>query len=60
MKFLTLEDGQLGALVGETVIDLPMAAAALAETLPAVTLERLVEAGDTAAAQAAPTTASSA
>ncbi len=35
MKFLTLEDGQLGALVGETVVDLVSAAATLSVDIQA-------------------------
>ena len=46
MKFLTLEGGQLGALIDTTVIDIPAAAGALSETCPAGTLQVLVEAGD--------------
>jgi 2-keto-4-pentenoate hydratase/2-oxohepta-3-ene-1,7-dioic acid hydratase in catechol pathway len=49
MKFLTLESGQLGALLDETVIDIPQAAAALAMDAPAVTLAGLVDAGEGAA-----------
>lgn len=52
MKFLTLEDGQLGALVDTTVVDLPAAASALNIDLPATTLTALVEAGDEGAAAA--------
>lgn len=52
MKFLTLENDQLGALVHDTVVDLPAAAQALAVTLPVTTLEQLIEAGDEAAVQA--------
>ena len=52
MKFLTLENGQLGALVDDIVVDLPAAAAALSESLPAGTLGALVEAGDEAARSA--------
>ena len=52
MKFLTLENDQLGALVDDTVVDLPAAAQALAVTLPVTTLEELIEAGDEAAVQA--------
>ncbi len=52
MKFLTLENGQLGALVNDTVVDLPAAAATLPATMPADTLERLIEAGDEAATRA--------
>jgi 2-keto-4-pentenoate hydratase/2-oxohepta-3-ene-1,7-dioic acid hydratase in catechol pathway len=51
MKFLTLEQDQLGALIDGTVIDIPAAAAALSADCPAATLEGLVEAGDTAAGQ---------
>jgi 2-keto-4-pentenoate hydratase/2-oxohepta-3-ene-1,7-dioic acid hydratase in catechol pathway len=49
MKFLTLENNQLGVLIGETVVDMPAAAAALPATLPAGTLGRLIEMGDDAA-----------
>lgn len=52
MKFLTLEHGQLGALVDNTVIDLPAAARLLDTSLPANDLAALVEAGDVAAQQA--------
>lgn len=52
MKFLTLEAGQLGVLVDNLVVDLPKAAAALMEPLPADTLESLVVAGDDAAGRA--------
>jgi 2-keto-4-pentenoate hydratase/2-oxohepta-3-ene-1,7-dioic acid hydratase in catechol pathway len=52
MKFLTLEDGQLGALVNDTVVDLPAAAAALREVLPAGALAALIDAGDEAASRA--------
>jgi 2-keto-4-pentenoate hydratase/2-oxohepta-3-ene-1,7-dioic acid hydratase in catechol pathway len=52
MKFLTLENDQLGALVDDTVVDLPAAAQALAVMLPETTLEQLIEAGDEAAGQA--------
>ena len=52
MKFLTLENDQLGALVHDTVVDLPAAAQALAMLLPVTTLEQLIEAGDEAAVQA--------
>jgi 2-keto-4-pentenoate hydratase/2-oxohepta-3-ene-1,7-dioic acid hydratase in catechol pathway len=48
MKFLTLENGQLGALVGETVVDIVSAAAALSADLQADTFESLVLAGDQA------------
>jgi len=49
MKFLTLESGQLGALVDDVVVDIPAAATALASALPAGTLDVLVAAGDTVA-----------
>ena len=49
MKFLTLENGQLGALVDDTVVDLPAAASLLAVELPATFLDVLVAAGDAAA-----------
>ncbi|MDH5469855.1 MAG: fumarylacetoacetate hydrolase family protein [Gammaproteobacteria bacterium] len=52
MKFLTLENGQLGALVDGTVVDLPAAARASGEGLVAGTLAALLEAGDDAAALA--------
>jgi len=52
MKFLTLEGGQLGALIDATVIDIPAAARALSATCPAATLQALVEAGDGAAERA--------
>jgi 2-keto-4-pentenoate hydratase/2-oxohepta-3-ene-1,7-dioic acid hydratase in catechol pathway len=52
MKFLTLEGGQLGALIEQTVIDIAAAAKVLSATQPAATLEELVMAGDTAAQQA--------
>jgi 2-keto-4-pentenoate hydratase/2-oxohepta-3-ene-1,7-dioic acid hydratase in catechol pathway len=46
MKFLTLEAGQLGVLLDDTVIDIPAAAATLqAGTVPG-TLAELVAAGD--------------
>ncbi|HYQ71648.1 MAG TPA: fumarylacetoacetate hydrolase family protein [Gammaproteobacteria bacterium] len=48
MKFLTLEDGQLGVLLDADVIDVSAAAAALSEAAPATTLPALIEAGDTA------------
>jgi 2-keto-4-pentenoate hydratase/2-oxohepta-3-ene-1,7-dioic acid hydratase in catechol pathway len=49
MKFLTLEHGQLGALVDGTVVDLPAAARESGDGLVAATLAALVEAGDGAA-----------
>ena len=45
MKFLTLESGQLGALIDNTVVDIPAAAESLSATCPAKTLQMLVEAG---------------
>jgi len=52
MKFLTLEKGQLGALIDATVVDIPAAAKALPEACPADTLTALIETGDAAAQQA--------
>ncbi len=49
MKFLTLEGGQLGALIDDSVVDIPAAAHALSAICPAETLQALVEAGDGAA-----------
>jgi 2-keto-4-pentenoate hydratase/2-oxohepta-3-ene-1,7-dioic acid hydratase in catechol pathway len=49
MKFLTLENGQLGALLDETVIDIPAAAQLLGMHPSATTLAGLIEAGDEAA-----------
>ncbi len=49
MKFLTLEQGQLGALVGDTVIDIPEAAQALSVQAPVTQLSILAGAGDEAA-----------
>jgi 2-keto-4-pentenoate hydratase/2-oxohepta-3-ene-1,7-dioic acid hydratase in catechol pathway len=49
MKFLTLENGQLGALLDEIVIDIPQAALLLVVDAPATTLTELVDAGDAAA-----------
>jgi len=49
MKFLTLENGQLGALIGEIVVDVVAAAEFLSVAAPAITLEALVIAGDSAA-----------
>ncbi len=43
MKFLTLENGQLGALVDGTVVDLPAAARESGDKLGAATLAALVE-----------------
>jgi len=52
MKFLTLENGQLGALLGDTVVDLVTAASELSIELSGGTLAALVDAGDAAAAAA--------
>jgi 2-keto-4-pentenoate hydratase/2-oxohepta-3-ene-1,7-dioic acid hydratase in catechol pathway len=49
MKFLTLEDGQLGVLLDATVVDVGAAAAALSTVPPATTLQALIDAGDEAA-----------
>jgi 2-keto-4-pentenoate hydratase/2-oxohepta-3-ene-1,7-dioic acid hydratase in catechol pathway len=46
MKFLTLEQGQLGALVGEVVVDLPEASNALGMALRPSSLAELLELGD--------------
>ena len=46
MKFLTLEEGQLGALVDGAVVDIVAAAEFLSVTAPAATLEALIIAGD--------------
>jgi 2-keto-4-pentenoate hydratase/2-oxohepta-3-ene-1,7-dioic acid hydratase in catechol pathway len=51
MKFLTLEDGQLGALLDETVVDVVAAARDLSAELRVNTLESLVQAGDSTAAE---------
>ncbi len=50
MKFLTLENGQLGALLDEVVVDIVEAGRVLAAQPAADTLEALVHAGDEAAA----------
>ena len=42
MKFLTLEGGQLGALIDTTVIVIPAAAGALSAICPATKLQALV------------------
>lgn len=52
MKFLTLEDGQLGALVDGRAVDLVRAAAELGGGLPGNSLLDLVAAGDQAAREA--------
>ena len=49
MKFLTLESGQLGALVDNVVVDIVAAAGVLSLQAAAGTLEGLVQAGDEAA-----------
>ena len=45
MKFLTLEDGQLGALIDDTVVDIVVAGKALSVQPGADTLEALIAAG---------------
>lgn len=52
MKFLTLERGQLGSLVDETVVDLAEAGRLLGKSLETPTLLELVEAGGDAAQKA--------
>jgi hypothetical protein len=49
MKFLTLENGRLGALIDDTVVDIGAAGKALSVPPVADTLEALVHAGDEAA-----------
>jgi len=49
MKFLTLEQGQLGALLGDTVVDITIAARELSSSDAIATLHELVLAGDAAA-----------
>lgn len=51
MKFLTLEDGQLGALLAQGVVAISEAAATLRQAPPATTLAELVELDDAAAAR---------
>jgi 2-keto-4-pentenoate hydratase/2-oxohepta-3-ene-1,7-dioic acid hydratase in catechol pathway len=51
MKFLTLEDGQLGALLDGTVVDVVAAACELSMEPGVNTLEALVHAGDEVAAE---------
>jgi 2-keto-4-pentenoate hydratase/2-oxohepta-3-ene-1,7-dioic acid hydratase in catechol pathway len=46
MKFLTLEQGQLGVLLDDDVFDLTVAAQVLSEKLPVSTIQALVAAGD--------------
>ena len=50
MKFLTLENGQLGALLGDTVVDIAAAGRALSVQPQVDTLEALVAAGEEPAA----------
>jgi len=52
MKFLTLENGQLGALLDDRVVDVVAAARELQTGPDVSTLEALVNAGDGAAAEA--------
>jgi 2-keto-4-pentenoate hydratase/2-oxohepta-3-ene-1,7-dioic acid hydratase in catechol pathway len=51
MKFLTLEAGQLGALIGDTVVDIAEAERALSSVVEIATVQALVAAGDTVAAE---------
>ena len=51
MKFLTLEDGQLGALLDGTVVDVVAASRDLSSELGVNSLEALVHAGDEVAAE---------
>jgi 2-keto-4-pentenoate hydratase/2-oxohepta-3-ene-1,7-dioic acid hydratase in catechol pathway len=51
MKFLTLEGGQLGVLLDDTVIDVNAAAAARSAVPPVTTLQALIDAGDEVAVQ---------
>jgi 2-keto-4-pentenoate hydratase/2-oxohepta-3-ene-1,7-dioic acid hydratase in catechol pathway len=48
MKFLTLENGQLGVLLDDTVVDVGAAAVTLSADCPATTLQALIDAGDVA------------
>lgn len=50
MKFLTLENGQLGVLTGDKAVDLTAAAEAFGQEVPAANLQQLIERGDEAAA----------
>ena len=50
MKFLTLEGGQLGALLDAAVVDIGAAARELSTDVAVATLQSLVRAGDAAAA----------
>jgi 2-keto-4-pentenoate hydratase/2-oxohepta-3-ene-1,7-dioic acid hydratase in catechol pathway len=50
MKFLTLEGGQLGALLGDTVVDIAAAERELSSEVDVVCMQTLVAAGDAAAA----------
>ena len=51
MKFLTLEAGQLGALIGDTVVDIAEAERALSSPVEIASVQALVAAGDTIAAE---------
>ena len=51
MKFLTLEAGQLGALIGDTVVDIAEAERALSSPVEIASVQALVAAGDTVAAE---------
>ena len=51
MKFLTLEAGQLGALIGDTVVDIAEAEPALSSQVEIASVQALVAAGDTVAAE---------
>ena len=51
MKFLTLEAGQLGALIGDTVVDIAEAERALSSQVEIASVQALVAAGDTVAAE---------
>ena len=49
MKFLSLEQGQLAALIDDTVVDIVEAANRLAQSFPYQTLQQLIEAEDNSA-----------
>ncbi len=51
MKFLTLEAGQLGALLDDTVVDIAEAERTLSSTVDIASVQALVAAGDTVAAE---------
>ena len=51
MKFLTLEAGQLGALIDDTVVDIAEAERALSSAVEIISVQALVAAGDAAAAE---------